>query len=327
MNSGDATKILAVPEGIEPVRLDKYLADRADLDLSRTFVQQLIAAGRVIVDGETPAKKLMLKGGENIALAIPPPEVPDLSPEEIPLDIVYNDEYLAVVNKPSGLVTHPAPGNPGHTLVNALMYHFKTLAEDDTGLRPGIIHRLDKNTSGLLIVAKNDQVARRLREQLAARRIVKIYHAVVCGHMAEQSGIIDLPVGRSLKDRKKMAVTAVRSRQAVTHYRVLDRFRLNDLVEIRLETGRTHQIRVHFSHLHRPVLGDPDYGGRQKWLKGIDPSRRRAGRALLGVIDRQALHAKSLVFTHPITGEETSVDSELPEDMRRLITVLERDYR
>jgi 23S rRNA pseudouridine1911/1915/1917 synthase len=258
---------------------------------------------------------------------IPPPETPDLAPEDIPLDIVYDDEYLAVVNKPAGLVVHPAPGNPNHTLVNALLHRFGQLATDADKDRPGIVHRLDKDTSGLLVVAKNDSVARRLRKQLADREIKKVYHTVVCGHMPEDSGTIDLPIGRSLKDRKKMIVTNVKSRTAITKYRVLDRFRINDLVEVHLVTGRTHQIRVHLSHISRPVLGDPDYGGRRKWLRGIGLSERKTGQALLRIIDRQALHALSLEFIHPVTEKKISVAGDLPEDMKQLIVVLKTKYR
>lgn len=321
MNKQVQTRSIVVPENIDPVRLDKFLASCNDLDLSRAFIQQIISDGMVTVDGRAVTKNHRLRGGEQIVLHIPPPELPDLSPENIPLDIVYEDEYLAVVNKPAGLVVHPAPGNPDHTLVNALLYRFHKLAPDDSaeGVRPGIIHRLDKNTSGLLIVAKDDKVARMLRQQLADRKITKLYTAVVCGHMPEEAGTIDLPIGRSIRDRKKMTVTNVHSREAVTHYRVLERFRLNELLEVRLETGRTHQIRVHMAHINRPILGDPEYGGRQRWLRGIMPQERKLATQLLALIDRQALHARSLIFMHPIANREMSVTSDLPEDLRKLI--------
>jgi 23S rRNA pseudouridine1911/1915/1917 synthase len=327
MEQGHRKETVVVPEGIEPIRLDKYLASLEKLDLSRSFIQNMAGRGLISVDQSPADKKLRLRGGEKIDLSIPPPEAPDLTPENIPLDIVYDDDYLAVVNKPAGLVVHPAPGNPGHTLVNALLHHFQQLSSDTDDLRPGIIHRLDKNTSGLLLVAKTDAVARKLRQQLADRKITKIYHAITCGHMPDDTGEIDLPIGRSIRDRKKMIVTNLKSRQAVTRYRVLERYRINDLVEINLVTGRTHQIRVHLSHINRPVLGDPDYGGRQKWLRGIDPSEKRVGKALLEMIDRQALHARSLVFIHPVSGNEVSVESELPDDMTRLIDTLNKQYR
>jgi len=317
-------RTVTVPSGIAPVRIDKYLASITDLDLSRAFIQNLIAEKLVFVDGEPVAKSFRIKGGEEISLRIPPVSMPDLSPEDIPLDVVFEDEYLAVINKPAGLVVHPAPGNPSHTLVNALLHRFGKLSPDETagGVRPGIIHRLDKNTSGLLLVAKTDPTARRLRQQLADRKITKIYHAVVCGHMLNDTGTIDLPIGRSIRERKRMVVTNVRSREAISHYVVLDRYRINDRVEIRIETGRTHQIRVHFSHINRPILGDPEYGGRQRWLRGIMPSERRLASEFLGLIDRQALHARTLVFKHPMTGQEMSVTGDLPSDMTRLLARL-----
>jgi 23S rRNA pseudouridine1911/1915/1917 synthase len=327
MGEGYRKKRLIVPDGIEAIRLDKYLASLEKLDLSRAFIQNMAGKGLISIDQKPVDKKLRLKGGETIELSIPPPEMPDLTPEDIPLDIIYDDRDLAVVNKPAGMVVHPAPGNPDHTLVNALLHRFGRLSADSDQLRPGIIHRLDKNTSGLLLVAKSDSVARKLQAQLAERQITKIYYAVTCGHMPDDSGEIDLPIGRSIRDRKKMIVTNLKSRQAITRYKVLDRFRINDLVEINLVTGRTHQIRVHLSHLNRPVLGDPDYGGRQKWLRGIGPSEGKAGRIILGIIDRQALHAKSLTFTHPVSGKEISVTSPLPEDMAGLIDVLGDKYR
>jgi 23S rRNA pseudouridine1911/1915/1917 synthase len=315
---------VSVPSGIDPVRVDKYLASCGELDLSRAFIQQMMADKLVAIDGETVAKNHKLKGGETIRLHIPPPEIPDLTPEDMPLDIEYEDDHLAVINKPAGLVVHPAPGNPSHTLVNALLHHFGRLSSDDSpgGMRPGIIHRLDKDTSGLLLVAKSDSVARRLRQQLAGREIIKIYTAVVCGHMPDSKGTIHLPIGRSIRDRKKMTVTNVKSREAITHYTVKERYRSNDLVEVRLETGRTHQIRVHLSHLNRPVLGDPDYGGRHKWLRGIMPEDRRTGKELLDIIDRQALHATSLGFVHPVTKKRMTVTSGLPQDIERLLDYL-----
>lgn len=326
MDAGSNKKTVTVPESIDPVRLDKYLASIAEIDLSRAYIQQMAGKGLICINQKPAGKKMILKGGEIIELIIPPPEKIDLAPEDIPLDIIYDDEYLAVVNKPAGLVVHPAPGNPNHTMVNALLHRFGQLSEDTDDFRPGIIHRLDKNTSGLLLVAKNDSVARKLRQQIAERRITKIYHVITCGHLPDAAGTIDLPIGRSMKDRKKMIVTNVKSREAITKYRVLDRFRINDLVEVNLVTGRTHQIRVHLTHINRPVLGDPDYGGRQRWLKGIGPTERKAGRALLNMIDRQALHAKSLTFTHPVSGKEISVTSDLPDDLAKLVALLKDKY-
>lgn len=327
MSGETEEKIVNVPGRIEPVRLDKYLASQANLDLSRSYLQSLISDGRVKVDGRLADKKLKLKGGELIELTVPPPVEIDLSPENIPLEIVFEDEYLTVINKPAGLVVHPAPGNLKHTLVNALIYHFGQISSEKNDIRPGIVHRLDKDTSGLLIVAKNDSVARKLREMMADRKITKIYNAIICGHMPEERGTIELPIGRSVKDRKKMAVTNISSREAVTHYHVLERFRHNDYIEVKIETGRTHQIRVHFAHFNHPILGDPDYGGKQKWLKGIDPSARKAGKAILELIARQALHARKLMFKHPITGKDLAIESDLPRDFVRVLEHLQEKFR
>jgi 23S rRNA pseudouridine1911/1915/1917 synthase len=327
MMSEGKRKTINVPSGIKPIRLDKFLASLDELDISRSFIQQMISDNLVVVDGKTVGKSFRLKGGETIDLIIPPPEKFDLTPEDIPLSIIYEDEHLAVVDKPAGLVVHPAPGNPKHTVVNALLYHFGNISEDDKDLRPGIIHRLDKGTSGLLLAAKNDTVARKLRRQLADRQITKIYQAVVCGHMPDRSGTINLPIGRSIKDRKKMTVTDIASREAITHYRVLESFRLVDLVEVEIKTGRTHQIRVHLSHLNRPVFGDPDYGGRSKWLSGIGPSARKSGKTLLEIVERQMLHAKTLAFTHPVTGKEMEITGDLPDDIEGLLSILRDKYR
>ncbi|MDD4050989.1 MAG: RluA family pseudouridine synthase [candidate division Zixibacteria bacterium] len=323
MNRLNREKAIIVPPGVESERLDRYLTALSELELSRSQIQRLIDDGLVLVDGQAETKNHRLRGGEKIVITIPPPEEPNVAPENIPLNIVYEDEYLAVIDKPYGLVVHPAPGNPEHTLVNALLYHLKQVAPDETGLRPGIIHRLDKNTSGLLMVAKDEVTARKLREQLAAREVTKIYRAVVCGHMPEAEGTIDLPVGRSLRDRTKMTVTKLHSREAITRYTVITSYRLLELVDVQLVTGRTHQIRVHFTHLNHPVFGDPEYGGRLRWLRGIDPARRNEARKLLDLIDRQALHARSLTFVHPATGREMTFTSELPDDMKRLVDYLD----
>lgn len=310
---------VVVPDQAISERLDRYLSAVPELELSRSQIQRLIDDGLVLVDGKAVPKNYRLRRGETIVITIPPPEVSEASPENIPLNIIYEDDCLAVIDKPAGLVVHPAPGNPQHTLVNALLYHLKRVAPDETGLRPGIIHRLDKNTSGLLMVAKDEVTARKLRQQLADRQVTKIYRAVICGHMPETEGEIDLPVGRSLKDRTKMTVTHLHSREAITRYTVTASYRLVDLVDVQLVTGRTHQIRVHFAHLNHPVFGDPEYGGRLRWLKGIDPARRIEARKLLDLIDRQALHAATLTFIHPASGREMTFTSNLPEDMKRLV--------
>ncbi len=317
---------IILPADAAGERLDKYLSTVAELDISRSRLQQLIADNMVLISGRPVDKKYKIRGGENVIITIPPPDRPDISPQDIPLEIVYDDPYLAVVNKPAGLVTHPAPGNLTHTLVNALVYHFNLTPNTPDDFRPGVIHRLDKLTSGVLIVAKDEKTGNRLRNMMAERRITKKYTGVICGRMPDDQGTISLPVGRSLKDRKKMAVTNVNAREAITHYMVLETYRLAQLLDITLETGRTHQIRVHLSHLNRPVMGDGDYGGRLRWIRGIDPSLRTAAHSLLELIDRQALHAREVAFDHPVTGKFLEVRSELPDDMLGLITTLRERY-
>jgi len=327
MTPGEKYISITVPQNIEPVRIDRFLTDSAELELSRSQIQQLITGGQVTVAGKAIGKNLKLSGGEIIELVVPPPRQVSIEAENIPLDIVFEDDFLAIINKPPGLVVHPAPGNPEHTLVNALLYHLGKLSSDPEKLRPGIIHRLDKDTSGLLLVAKDDDTARKLREQMAAREIEKTYLALVCGHLSDESGTIDLPIGRSLKDRKKMTVTNLHSRASVTHYRLKERFRTLDFVELKLETGRTHQIRVHFAHVNHPVFGDGDYGGRHKWIRGVDPSRRREAQKILDMIDRQALHAYRLELKHPQTGKPLMAECEPPDDFSELLKYLRENYR
>lgn len=240
------------------------------------------------------------------------------------MDVVYEDSDLLVVNKKAGMVVHPAAGNFSHTLVNALLFHCKDLSGINGVLRPGIVHRLDKNTSGLLVVAKNDSAHLSLAEQIKNRTLLREYTAIVWGHMPTEEGIIEAPIGRALKDRKKMAVTRVKGRESLTQYKVLEKYIICDLLSLRLKTGRTHQIRVHLSYLNHPVLGDPEYGGRQKWLKGIFDQERPLAQKLLGLIDRQALHAKKIGFVHPRTKEYQEFDSPLPEDMENVLYFIRR---
>jgi 23S rRNA pseudouridine1911/1915/1917 synthase len=212
-------------------------------------------------------------------------------------------------------------------LVNALVHHFKQLAKGSGEDRPGIVHRLDKDTTGLLLVARTDIAYQRLQQALQARQVKRTYLALVCGHLKDETGVIDLPIGRSLKNRKKMAVTNLNSRPAVTHYSVIEKFRSYDLLEVTLETGRTHQIRVHLSHLGHPVFGDPEYGGREKWHRGIFAPERPLAKRLLGIMSRQALHARRLEFDHPISGERRTFEAPLPGDFKTLLEVLESEAR
>lgn len=322
-----ATVVITVPPDVSPQRLDSYLAAHDDLDLTRSRILKLFERGLITLDGQPVIKKHRVKGGETVTLVIPPTEKIHLEGEAIPLDIVHEDEHLVVVNKPAGMVTHPGVGNYTGTLVNALIYHFGSLPLSGGADRPGIVHRLDKDTSGLLVVARTDAVLVALQEAVQERRVTRSYLALVCGHMKEDEGTIDLPVGRSLKNRKRMTVTHVNSREAVTKYKFLDRFRSYDLLEVNLHTGRTHQIRVHLSHVGHPVFGDPDYGGRQKWHKGIFAPERLLAKKLLEILPRQALHAAWLKFTHPITGELLDLHRDPPDDFRQLLDVLDKEGR
>jgi len=315
---------IEVPEGVSSERIDRYLASHQDVNLSRTRVQKLIYDGLVLVNDETVSKKHRLSVGDTISITIPPPAKSKIDAENIPINIVYEDDFLAVVEKPAGMVTHPGAGNYSGTLVNAMRYHFERLANSSSPDRPGIVHRLDKDTSGLLVIAKRDDVYQRLQEAIQKREVKRTYLALVCGHLPDETGEIDLPVGRSKKDRKKMGVTG-EGRRAVTLYRRKERYRSYELLEINLQTGRTHQIRVHFSHLGHPVFGDPEYGGREKHLKSLFAPERVLAKKMLAVIDRQALHARQLEFKHPATNKQISLISDLPGDLKELLALLNRE--
>jgi len=321
VNNSQRTIRLSAPHDASGKRIDLFLSQK-DLGLSRSFIHKLILNHHILVNDKPIKPSFKIKGGEEIHIEVPPLEKPSLEPEDIPLDIVYEDSDLLVVNKKAGMVVHPAVGNYSHTLVNALLFHCKDLSGINGVLRPGIVHRLDKNTSGLLVVAKNDFAHLGLAEQIEDRTLLREYFAVIWGHMPTNEGSIEAPIGRALKDRKKMAVTRVKGRESLTHYKVLERFDLCDLLSIRLKTGRTHQIRVHLSYLNHPVLGDPEYGGRQKWLKGIYDQDRPLAQKLLNVIERQALHARKLGFAHPRTKEYQELDSPLPEDLEKVLSLL-----
>lgn len=312
-----------VPTKISGIRLDLFLSNQ-NLGLSRSRIQKLISQQHILVDGRPTKPSYKIKGKEKITIKIPPLEKLSLEPEDIPLDILYEDSDLLVVNKKAGMVVHPALGNYSHTLVNALLFHCNDLSGINGVLRPGIVHRLDKNTSGLLVVAKNDFAHLSLSEQIKNRTLLREYVAIVWGHMPSDKGMIEAPIGRSLKDRKKMTVTRLKGRESLTEYQVQERFDLCDLLSIRLKTGRTHQIRVHLSYLNHPVLGDPEYGGRQKWIKGIHDQHRLLAQKLLSLIDRQALHAKKLGFLHPRTKEYKEFDSFLPTNIESVLSLLRK---
>ncbi len=289
-----------------PSRLDTFLAVELPQH-SRAFLQKLIESGNVLVDNSLKPKNFKLRAGQQIAVTIPQPKPIEAKPENIPLDIVYEDEYLLVVNKEKGMVVHPAPGNLDHTLVNALLYHCKGSLSGINGvIRPGIVHRIDKNTSGLLIVAKNDQAHVGLAEQIKVHSFIREYEAVVYGTVKQDTGTINLPIGRSKNDRKKMCVTTQNSKEAITHYTVLKRYEGFTHVRLRLETGRTHQIRVHMAYLGHPVAGDDVYGPKK----------------CITSLHGQCLHAKNIGFVHPITSEKLYFESELPPYFEQFLKTL-----
>ena len=292
---------LSAPGG---VRLDKLIADGTEL--SRSAAVKLIEQGNVLVNGSPAGKKDIPAAGSAVEITLPEPQSTDILPENIPLDIVYEDDDLLVVNKPKGMVVHPAAGHYSGTLVNALMYHCgDSLSGINGEIRPGIVHRIDKDTSGLLMVAKNDLAHIGLSEQIKEHSFTREYETVVCGGIKED-GIVNAPIGRHKTERKKMCVTTENSREAVTHYFVMERFPGYTHLRVRLETGRTHQIRVHMAYIGHPVAGDPVYGnGKPAWLEG------------------QGLHAKKIGFVHPRTGEYMEFDSELPEYFQKFLKSIE----
>lgn len=296
------------PEGAD--RLDRFVTDH--LDLSRTRVQKLVAAGRVTVDGREAKKSQELEPGSVVEVTVPPAEPVELVAEDLPLDVVFEDEHVVVVSKAAGMVVHPAPGHRSGTMVNALLWHVSSLSGVGGRARPGIVHRLDRDTSGLLVVAKTDVAHRRLADALRARRIKRLYLAACWGHIDESPRTIDGPIGRDPADRKRMAVVED-GRHALTRVRVRERWLRADLLDVALKTGRTHQIRVHLAHIGHPVVGDETYGAG--WERGLGGPTRRWVDELARRIPRQFLHATRLVFDHPVSGERMDFESPLPEDL------------
>lgn len=299
--------ILTVLPEQEGERIDKYLSGALS-DLSRSAAAKLLEQGNVTVCSKPAAKNYKCRAGDVISVLVPPPVPPEAKAENISLDIVYEDRDLLVVNKPKGMVVHPAAGNYTGTLVNALLYHCGSSLSGINGvLRPGIVHRIDKDTSGLLIVAKNDRAHAGLARQIKEHSFERAYECVVHGNIKEDEFTVSLPIGRNPKDRKKMAVVCKNSKPAVTHVKVLKRYGSFTHLRCTLETGRTHQIRVHLSHIGHPIAGDEVYGPK-KQVKGLNG---------------QCLHAKHIGFVHPITGQWLSFESELPEYFTRFLSKLE----
>ena len=304
--------LFQVTEEYEEERIDKYISMLID-SLSRSFLQKLLKDGKVLVNGEPVKQNYRLREGDEVSFGLPPAVEPDILPENIPLDILYEDEDVLVVNKPKGMVVHPAAGHYSHTLVNALMYHCRGSLSGINGvMRPGIVHRIDRDTTGSLLVCKNDAAHLSIAAQLKEHSIVRRYRAVVYGVIEEEEGTVDLPVGRDPRDRKRMAAGVKNGKEAVTHYRVLQRFKGFTYIECRLETGRTHQIRVHMEAAGHPLLGDEVY------CRGI-PGNGKLPCHLQG----QTLHAIILGFRHPRTGEYVETTAPLPDYFSRLLQILE----
>lgn len=301
------------------IRIDRYLAEK-ESGFSRSFIQKLLKEGQVTVGGRPAKSNYKIRENDCIRLEVPDSSEPDIVPEDIPLDILYEDEDVLIVNKPKGMVVHPAAGHYQGTLVNAVMAHCGDSLSGINGvLRPGIVHRIDKDTTGALLVCKNDTAHRDLAEQLKNHSIRRRYRAVVQGNLKEDEGTIEGPIGRHPTDRKKMAVNYKNGKDAITHYKVLERFGQATYVECRLETGRTHQIRAHMKHIGHPLFNDTRYGGDQILRGTTENSYRLFVRHCFELCPRQALHARTLGFVHPRNGQQMDFTSPLPHDMQALI--------
>ncbi len=294
-------------EDDNPVRIDKYLTEVSGL--SRTRVQQLTDEKRITVNGKPVRNSYKLMPGDVIEAEIPEPEPIDVLPEDIPLDILYEDSDLIVINKPKGMIVHPAPGVYSGTLVNALLYHCKDLSGINGAIRPGIVHRIDKDTTGCLIACKNDFAHEAISRQLETKTCRREYKAVVTGVIPHKDGTIDAPIGRDKRDRQRMAVTEDGSKNAVTHFRVLERFANATYVECSLETGRTHQIRVHMKYIGHPVMGDDKYGKKCPYME----------------TEGQVLHAFRITFVHPRTEETMTFEAPLPAYFEELLEILRKE--
>lgn len=307
---------LVVPAGQSRERLDVYLTRHVE-NATRTKVQEAIDSGEVMVNNARAKSSYKVAPLDVVSIHLAKPDPPAVEAEAIPLDIVYEDEYLLVVNKPAGMVTHPAYKNYSGTLVNALMHHTSDLSHPHP-MRPGIVHRLDKDTSGLLVVAKDEVTHHKLARQFAEKTSEREYNAIAWGVFREEAGTIDAPLGRSKHDRKKVAVTS-EGKHAVTEYSVLEQFDYCAFIRLRLRTGRTHQIRAHLAHLHHPIFGDPTYGGREIVAAGVEGKKKAEVKNLLELIQRQALHARTLGFVHPVTKEMMRFESPLPKDFTNVL--------
>lgn len=320
-NENNVREIL-VPENQQKKRLDQFLAQRLER-ITRSGLQKLIKDGKITINDKVVKPGQKVKPGELIVITFPPPRSYNLKPEAIPLNIIYEDESIIVLNKQAGIVMHPAYANLSGTLVNALLHYSENLSTLSGDYRPGLVHRLDKDTSGLIVVAKNDFVHANLASQFFNRTVQREYRALVWGHFRQKSGRIETLINRSNRDRIRMIISRT-GKAAITNYEVLEEYPLISLLKVRLETGRTHQIRVHLSAKGHPVVGDQTYGGRNKQIIKLNQQDQQLGLELLRIMPRQALHAKTLGFIHPETEQELLFESELPTDMKGVIYFLEQ---
>jgi 23S rRNA pseudouridine1911/1915/1917 synthase len=321
-NNGDRSVTIRVFEKDRGRRLDQFLSE-ADLNLSRSQAKNLIKKNNILLNQRPTKPSIHLKTGSLISVTLPRPEPLLLEPEPLPLTIHYEDSSVIVVDKPPGMVVHPAAGNPSGTLVNALLYHCKDLAGINGILRPGIVHRLDKDTSGLMVVAKDDEAYQQLTKQFKNRTVEKVYLAIAYGHFNKEEGLIDSAIGRHPSQRKRMSVLARKGRAAITRWKRIESLNGFTLLEIFPRTGRTHQIRVHLASVGHPLLGDPLYGRKGRLGSIQDPVLK----ACMKRMNRQALHAQRLSFSHPRTGERIEFESPIPEDMREVLEWLRLQIR
>lgn len=313
---------IEVPEGKKKERLDLFLTHHIE-NATRNKIQKLIESGLVKVNGSEVRPSYQVSPLDSIDVEIPiTPRPENAEPEDIPLEIIYEDEYLLIVNKPAGMVAHPAYANYTGTLVNALLHHSKNLSNVNEPGRPGIVHRIDKDTSGLLVIAKDDWTHARLAHQFSTHTIEREYWTVCWGLLKEKEGIIEKNIARSKSDRKKFSVAADEGKTAVTFYKVLEEYEFASLLKLNLKTGRTHQIRVHLASINHPVFGDPVYGGNKIVYGSTLPKMKSRIENLLEIMPRQALHAKTLGFIHPRTDSFIRFDSELPQDFKTLLDKL-----
>jgi|FLOH01.1.fsa_nt_gi 23S rRNA pseudouridine1911/1915/1917 synthase len=306
------------------MRLDKYLVKELPNYMTRNQIQIMLKNGKICVNGKKVKASYPIQPHDFIRVESEKPYDPPLYGENIPLDILYEDDYLMVINKQAGLVVHPGAGTASNTLVNGLIYHSEFLSNENGPLRPGIVHRLDKDTTGVIITVKDNTVHNGISQQFEKRTLDKHYLALVWGTLKENSGTINQPIGRSSKDRAKFAVTAD-GKASVTHYEVVEEFRFLTLLKIKLETGRTHQIRVHMSHINHPVFGDPHYNGRNQKMITLNLKDRRIASQLLELTESQVLHAQDIEFVHPMTKEKLKITAPLHEEFKEILRILRSD--